>query len=103
MDRIDRSMTDNAGAYKYSLRELCAELGIKQSSNPIAPGRTGKSNDSTGLCNPSGHIGRRSPATTRGPQPLHRGSITTQPDVATAHSEAWRRSVDCNQPDGRYV
>ena len=28
--RIERLMTDNAWAYKYSLRELCAIAGIKQ-------------------------------------------------------------------------
>jgi hypothetical protein len=48
-------MTDNAWAYKYSLRELCAELGIAQKFiNPIALGRTGKSNDSP---DPSNRVG----------------------------------------------
>jgi transposase InsO family protein len=30
IDRIEELMTDNAWAYKYSLREGCAELGIRQ-------------------------------------------------------------------------
>jgi transposase InsO family protein len=30
IDRIEELMTDNAWAYKYSLREICDELGIRQ-------------------------------------------------------------------------
>ena len=30
IDRIEELMTDNAWAYKWSLREVCAELGIRQ-------------------------------------------------------------------------
>jgi transposase InsO family protein len=30
IDRIEELMTDNAWAYKYSLRDVCADLGIRQ-------------------------------------------------------------------------
>jgi len=41
--RIDRLMTDNAWAYRYSLRELCAGLGITQKFiRPHCPWQNGK-------------------------------------------------------------
>jgi transposase InsO family protein len=41
--RITRLMTDNAWAYKYSLRGVCAELGIKQKFiKPHCPWQKGK-------------------------------------------------------------
>lgn len=43
IDRVERLMTDNAWAYKYSLCELCAELGITQKFiNPHCPSQNGK-------------------------------------------------------------
>ena len=40
---IERLMTDNAWAYRYSLRELCAAAGIKQVFiRPHCPWRNGK-------------------------------------------------------------
>ena len=43
IDRVERLMTDNAWAYKYSLRELCAELGITQKFiKPHCPWQNGK-------------------------------------------------------------
>ena len=41
--RIERLMTDNAWAYRYSLRELCAVAGIKQIFiRPHCPWQNGK-------------------------------------------------------------
>jgi transposase InsO family protein len=41
--RIERLMTDNAWAYRYSLREVCAEHGIKQKFiKPHCPWQNGK-------------------------------------------------------------
>jgi transposase InsO family protein len=41
--RIERLMTDNAWAYRYSLREICAEHGIKQKFiKPHCPWQNGK-------------------------------------------------------------
>jgi len=41
--RIERLMTDNAWAYKYSLREVCADLGIRQKFiKPHCPWQNGK-------------------------------------------------------------
>jgi len=42
--RIHRLMTDNALAYRYSLREVCAAHGITQKFiRPHCPGRTARS------------------------------------------------------------
>jgi transposase InsO family protein len=41
--QIERLMTDNAWAYKWSLRDVCAELGIKQKFiKPHCPWQNGK-------------------------------------------------------------
>ncbi|MCF6737723.1 IS481 family transposase [Blastococcus sp. KM273129] len=41
--RIERLMTDNAWAYKYSLREVCAQLGARQKFiRPHCPWQNGK-------------------------------------------------------------
>jgi transposase InsO family protein len=41
--RIERLMTDNAWAYRYSLRDVCADLGIKQVFiKPHCPWQNGK-------------------------------------------------------------
>jgi transposase InsO family protein len=41
--RIERLMTDNAWAYRYSLRQVCAQLGIKQIFiKPHCPWQNGK-------------------------------------------------------------
>ena len=43
IDRIERLMTDNAWAYKYSLREVCAAIGAKQKFiRPHCPWQNGK-------------------------------------------------------------
>ena len=43
IDRIERVMTDNAWAYKYSLREVCAALGARQKFiKPHCPWQNGK-------------------------------------------------------------
>lgn len=63
--RIERLMTDNAWAYRYSLREVCAEHNITQKFiRPHRPCRTARSRDSTGPWPPSGPTARSSPPTT---------------------------------------
>jgi transposase InsO family protein len=43
IDRIERVMTDNAWAYKYSLRDVCASLGARQKFiKPHCPWQNGK-------------------------------------------------------------
>jgi transposase InsO family protein len=43
IDRIERVMTDNAWAYKYSLRDACASLGARQKFiKPHCPWQNGK-------------------------------------------------------------
>jgi hypothetical protein len=45
IDRIERLITDNAWAYRYSLREVCTTQGsARSSSSRAAPGRTERSN-----------------------------------------------------------
>ena len=51
--RIERLMTDNAWAYRWSLRETCARHGIRQVF-------IRRSNASTARCSPSGPTGRSS-------------------------------------------
>ena len=49
IDRIQRLITDNTWAYRYSLREVCTSSGIKQKFiKPHCHGRTAKSSASTG-------------------------------------------------------
>ena len=41
--RIERLMTDNAWAYRYSLKDVCADLGIRQLFiKPHCPWQNGK-------------------------------------------------------------
>jgi transposase InsO family protein len=43
IDRIERVMTDNAWAYKYSLRDVCASIGARQKFiKPHCPWQNGK-------------------------------------------------------------
>jgi transposase InsO family protein len=43
IDRIERVMTDNAWAYRYSLREVCASIGAQQKFiKPHCPWQNGK-------------------------------------------------------------
>jgi transposase InsO family protein len=43
IDRIERVMTDNAWAYKYSLRDVCAAIGARQKFiKPHCPWQNGK-------------------------------------------------------------
>lgn len=43
IDRIERVMTDNAWAYRWSLRDVCAQLGAKQKFiKPHCPWQNGK-------------------------------------------------------------
>jgi transposase len=73
--RVQRLMTDNAFAYRYSLGQVCADHGqIKQVFiKPHCPWQTEKSSASTAPCSPSGPTARSSPPTTNEPQHLHPG------------------------------
>ena len=43
IDRIERVMTDNAWAYRYSLRNVCASIGARQKFiRPHCPWQNGK-------------------------------------------------------------
>ena len=95
--RIERVMTDNAWAYRWSLPRSSP---ARHSSSRTAPGRTGRSSASTAPWPPSGPTGSRSsPATPNAPRPLPPGSSTTTLDDATAHSATSHRTADCYQPD----
>jgi transposase len=60
--RIERLMTDNAWAYRHSLRALCAERGITQKFiKPHCPWQNGKSSVSTAPWPPNGPTARSSP------------------------------------------
>jgi hypothetical protein len=99
--RIERLMTDNAWAYRYSLRELCATHGIRQKFiRPHCPWQTARPSASTGPCKPSGPTGRSSSPTPTEPPPLRPGWSTTTLDGATAHSAGYPRPADCDQPAG---
>ena len=75
IDRIQRVMTDNAWAYRWSLREVIAELRARQMFiKPHCPWQNGKSNGSTAPWPPNGRTGRSSPATRPAPPPLPPGS-----------------------------
>ncbi len=64
--RIKQTMTDEAWAYRWSLREVVAGLGARQLFiKPTAPDRTGRRKATTGPCKPSGptdHQRRRAAA-----------------------------------------
>ena len=63
--RIERLMTDNAWAYTYSLREVCAEHGIQQKFiKPHCPWQNGKVERLNRTLPPSGPTARPSPPTT---------------------------------------
>jgi hypothetical protein len=65
------AMTDNARPYQWPLPAVVAQLSARQVFiTPHCPGRTARSNDSTGPCTPSGPIDRSSPATTNAPPRL---------------------------------
>ena len=87
---IERLMTDNAWAYRYSLREVCADLGARQvSSNRTA---LAKRESRTPEPHPGNRMGlplRCSPTMPTAPKRLHPGSSTTTLDDVTAHSAGY--------------
>jgi hypothetical protein len=90
--RIEQLMTDNAWAYRWSLREICATHGIQQIFikqifiKPHCPGKREASSASTAPCRPTGPTDRSSPATPSEQPLLRPGSSTTTFDDATTHS-----------------
>ncbi|QYN19180.1 DDE-type integrase/transposase/recombinase [Amycolatopsis sp. DSM 110486] len=99
--RIERPMTGNAWAHRCSLREICAEHGIRQKSiKPYCSWQNGKVELDRTL-QTDGPTGNPSPATPNAPQPLHPGSSTTTLNAATAHSADTHPPADCHQPDGQ--
>ena len=99
--RIEQLMTDNAWAYKYSLRDLCATAGHQAGLHPPAlpVAERARWSASTAPCSPSGPTARSSSPTTNAQPPLHPGSSTTTLNDATAHSEDSRPSAGCYQPE----
>lgn len=95
--RIDRLITDNAWASRFSLREVCADHGIRhefhQAALPLA--ESGRSNASTAPWQPNGPPGSRSPPTSNAETPVHPGSSITTVDDTTQPSEATHPSADC--------
>ncbi len=100
--RIERLMTGNAWAYRWSLRQTApSTASARGSSNPTAPGKTAKSSATTAPCTPSGPTGRvftsnTQRATALAPWLKHyntqhrRGALGSHPSPA-----------DCHQPDGQ--
>ena len=99
--QIDTLMTDNAWAYKWSLRQICADLGIHQIFIKVhCPWQNGKVERLNRTLQTEWAYRQASPATTTAQPPLRPGSSTTTLNAATAHSEASHRSAGCYQPDG---
>ncbi len=100
--RIERLITDNAWAYRYSLRTLCAELGITQKFiRPHCPWQNGKVERLNRTL--MAEWAYRQPFTTNAQRTaaLAPGSSTTTLNAVTAHSKDNPRPADCHQPDGR--
>jgi Integrase core domain len=81
--QIERIMTDNARAYRYSLREVVAALGARQAFIKPHCGRTAKRSATTAPCKSNGPTARSSTPTTPSAQPLLPGSSTTTINGAT--------------------
>ena len=96
---IEQVMTDNAWAYRYSLRQVCTELGARQVFiKPHCPWQNGKVERlNRTLQTEWAYRQRLHLATPNAPQPLHPGSTTTTLNDVTAHSADCRPSADCNQ------
>ena len=101
--RIERLMTDNAWAYRCSLRDALRRArhpaDVHQAALPLAErqGRAPQPHPADRVGLPPGLHHQRPSA----PPPLRPGSSTTTLNAATAHSAASHRSADCHQPDGR--
>lgn len=93
--RIERLITDNAWAYRFSLRTLCHDHHIRQTFiKPHCPWQTGKWNASTAPSPLNGPTGSHSPRTKPAATPLHPGSSTTTLNDTTQHSEANPQPAD---------
>ncbi len=95
-------MTDNAWAYRWSLREVCAELGARQMFiKPHCPWQNGKVERLNRTLQTEWAYRQVFTSNDERAAPLRPGSSTTTLDDATAHSADSHRSADCDQPDGR--
>ena len=94
-------MTDNAWAYRYSLREVCAALGIRQKFiKPHCPWQNGKVERLNRTLQTEWAYRQVFTSNDDRTAALAPGSSTTTLNAATAHSAASRPSADCYQPDG---
>ena len=85
-------MTDNAWAYKYSLRDLCAATGIKQIFiRPHCPWQNGKVERLNRTLLTEWAYRQVFLTNDDAQPPLHPGSSTTTLNAATAHSEGTPR------------
>jgi transposase InsO family protein len=92
--RIERLMTDNAWAYKYSLREICAALGTRQIFiRPHCPWQNGKAERFNRTLQAEWAYRRPTPPIPNEPPLWHPGSSTTTPNAPTPPSAANHRSA----------
>jgi transposase InsO family protein len=102
IDRIERLMTDNAWAYRWSLRAVCAEHGIRQKFiKPHCPWQNGKVERLNRTLATEWAYRQIFTSNTERAAALAPWLAYYNTDAATAHSEATRRSAACYQPDGR--
>ena len=95
--RIERLITDNAWAYRWSLRAVCADRGSRIAQKfikPHCPWQNGKVERLTRSLATEWAYGRHSRRTKPAATPLRPGSSTTTLNAATQHSEANPRSAD---------
>ena len=102
IENIECIMTDNAWAYRYSLRDVARCTGRPASSiqAPLLPWQNGKSSATTEPCKPNGHT--RQVFTTNyeryAPRTLARALQHRRRHSAIGGNP---RSADCHQPDCR--
>jgi transposase InsO family protein len=100
--RIHRVMTDNAWAYRWSLRGVCAQLGIRQKFiKPHCPWQNGKVERLNRTLAAEWAYRQAYLSNNDRTAALAPGSTTTTIAVATARSAANPRSAGCNQRHDR--
>ena len=100
--RIEELMTDNAWAYRYSLRDVCAAPRHPQIFiRPHCPWQNGKVERLNRTLQTEWAYRQVFTTNATAPPPLRPGSSTTTLNAATAHSEDSHPSAGCYQPDGR--
>ena len=100
--RIERVMTYNAWAYRYSLREVITALGARQKFiRPHCPWQNGNVERLNRTLATEWAYRQAFTNNAQRAAALAPGSSTTTLDAATARSAASRRSAGWHQPDGR--